>query len=70
MANRSISIEIYTASHRVLGRIHPSASGLFSYLNMPTSSFIEIEGAHWPGTSIGQRSIQFPQHAHILLYRD
>jgi len=46
MANRSISIEIYTASHRVLGRVHPSASGLFSYLNMPTSSYIEIEGAH------------------------
>ena len=46
MANRSISIEIYTASHRVLGRIHPSASGLFSYLNIPTTSFIEIEGAH------------------------
>ena len=46
MANRSISIEIYTASHRVLGRIHPTASGLFSYLNIPTSSYIEIEGAH------------------------
>jgi len=46
MANRSISIEIYTASHRVLGRVHPSASGLFSFLNMPTSSYIEIEGAH------------------------
>jgi hypothetical protein len=46
MASRSISVEIYTTSHRILGRISPSGSGLFSYLNIPTTSYVEIEGAH------------------------
>jgi len=46
MAARPISVEAYTASHRVLGRITPTASGLFSYLNIPTTSYLEIEGAH------------------------
>ncbi len=47
MASRTtISIEIYTASHRILGRVHPTASGLFSFLNIPTTSYVEIEGAH------------------------
>jgi hypothetical protein len=46
MAIRSISVEIYTTSHRVLGRANPGATGLLSYLNIPTKSFLEIEGAH------------------------
>jgi len=41
-----VSAEIYTTSHRILGRLNPGASGLFSYLNIPTTSYIEIEGAH------------------------
>jgi hypothetical protein len=46
MAAKLTSVEIYTTSHRVLGRINPGASGLFSYLNIPTTSYVEIEGAH------------------------
>ena len=59
MANRSIPVEIYTASHRILGRVHPTASGLFSYLNIPTSSYLELEGAmlmrlHQPGKLVAR----------------
>ena len=46
MATKPISVEIYTESHRILGRIQPEASGLWSYLNIPTTSIVEIEGAH------------------------
>jgi hypothetical protein len=46
MAPRSISIEFYTTSHRILGRINPTGTGLFSHINDPTSSYLEIEGAH------------------------
>lgn len=43
---RLASVEIYTSSHRILGRINPGASGLFSFLNIPTTSYVEIENAH------------------------
>lgn len=46
MPAKLISAEIYTTSHRILGRLNPGASGLFSFLNIPTTSYIEIEGAH------------------------
>ena len=46
MASTTISIEVYTASHRILGRVHPTGAGLFSFLNIPTTSYVEIEGAH------------------------
>jgi hypothetical protein len=46
MATKTISVEIYTASHRVLGRVQPGGTGILSYLNIPTTSFLEIEGAH------------------------
>src|SRR3990170_5678272 len=45
MAARPVSAEIYTTSHRILGRLNPGASGLFSFLNIPTRSFLEVEGA-------------------------
>ncbi len=44
--SKPVSVEVYTSSHRVLGRINPGASGLFSYLNIPTTSIVEVEGAH------------------------
>jgi hypothetical protein len=44
--SKPISLEIYTSSHRILGRVDPGASGLFSYLNIPTTSYVELEGAH------------------------
>ena len=46
MAYRPVSVELYTPSHRILGKITPGAAGLFSFLNIPTTSYIEIEGAH------------------------
>jgi hypothetical protein len=45
MATNAIAVEIYTTSHRILGRIDPGRSGLYSFLNIPTSSNIEIQGA-------------------------
>ncbi|MBN2554548.1 MAG: hypothetical protein JXA97_01295 [Anaerolineales bacterium] len=46
MASKPISVEIYTTTHRVLGRIMPGARGCFSFINIPTQSYIEVEGAH------------------------
>lgn len=46
MAYKPVSVEVYTTSHRILGRITPGAAGLFSFLNIPTTSYVEIEGAH------------------------
>lgn len=45
MASKPIAAEVYTSSHRILGRIHPSGHGLYSHLNMPTNSYIEMEGS-------------------------
>lgn len=46
MTSRPVSVEIYTSSHRVLGRIVPGTAGLFGFLNVATRSTVEIEGAH------------------------
>jgi len=43
---KPVSVEIYMTSHRVLGRVDPGTTGLFSFFNLPTSSVIEVEGAH------------------------
>ncbi len=45
MASKPIAAEVYTSSHRILGRIHPGGHGLYSHLNMPTNSYIEMEGS-------------------------
>jgi hypothetical protein len=45
-SNRPVSVEVYTATHRILGRVLPGSGGLYSYLNIPTRSSIEIDGAH------------------------
>jgi hypothetical protein len=44
--SKPVSVEIYTVSHRILGRITPDTAGLFSYLNIPTTSYVDVEGAH------------------------
>jgi len=41
-----VSVEIYTSSHRVLGRVTPGSAGLYGLMNDRTRSSIEIEGAH------------------------
>jgi hypothetical protein len=45
-SNRPVSVEVYTATHRILGRVMPGSGGLYSYLNIPTKSSIEVDGAH------------------------
>lgn len=45
MASKPISVEVYTTSHKILGRIHPGGHGLYSFLNIPTTSYVELEGA-------------------------
>jgi len=59
MALKPIAAEIYTSSHRILGRITPSGRGLYSYLNINTSSYLEVEGAllsrlHQPNRMVGR----------------
>lgn len=41
-----VSVEIYTSSHRVLGRVTPGSAGLYGFMNDRTRSSLEIEGAH------------------------
>lgn len=41
-----VSVEVYTETHRMLGRMMPGTAGLFAYLNLPTRSVVELEGAH------------------------
>jgi hypothetical protein len=45
MASKPIAAEVYTTSHRILGRIYPGGHGLYSFLNMPTNSYVEMEGS-------------------------
>ena len=40
---KSIEVEVITSSHWITGMIFPGARGLFSQMNMPTESSIEIE---------------------------
>jgi hypothetical protein len=59
MVTKPLSAEIYTTSHRILGRINTGTMGLFSFLNMPTTSSVEIDGAtlsrlHQPGRLAGR----------------
>lgn len=40
-----IEVEVYTNSHRIIGQLLSDGSGLFSFANKPTESYVEIEGA-------------------------
>lgn len=46
MAGKLVSAELYTTGHRILGRMNPGAVGVLHFLNIPMTSFVEIEGAH------------------------
>ena len=46
MAANQISVELYTATHRVLGRMKAGTTGLYSFMNDRTRSSFEVEGAH------------------------
>ncbi len=46
MVKTALPIEVYTTGYRILGRLQPGGMGLFSFINIPTKSYVEIEGAH------------------------
>ncbi len=46
MKGQLTSVEIYTTTHRILGRVEAGPTGLFSFINVPTRSYLELEGAH------------------------
>lgn len=46
MAKEVLSVEIFTASYRILGRMKPEGVGLFSFINAPTKSYIQLNDAH------------------------
>jgi hypothetical protein len=40
-------VEIFTPTHRVTGVVYPGAAGLFSYMNLRTESYVELENAEF-----------------------
>ena len=40
---RAVEIDLFTRTHWVTGQVVPGSHGLFSHMNMPTESSIEIE---------------------------
>jgi len=59
MAKKALSIEIYTTGHRILGRLQPGGMGMFSFINDPTKSYIEVQDAfmnrlHQPGELVAR----------------
>lgn len=46
MPTKPVSAEVYTRYHRILGRLHPGPKGLYGFLNLPTQSYVEMQGAH------------------------
>lgn len=59
---RPIPVILYTTTHRISGQIVPGTQGMFSYLNLPTESYIEIGGGTIiPLHQIAQPPETFPQ---------
>jgi len=42
---RPIAVEIFTPTHRVVGIAFPGPVGLYSYMNLRTESYVELENA-------------------------
>jgi hypothetical protein len=42
---KTTTVEIYSATHRIIGQVSPGPAGLFSFLNLPTESSVEVEEA-------------------------
>ena len=43
---KPIAVEIFTTSHRILGRVAAGSGGLYSHLNLPTQSYTEIHSGY------------------------
>ncbi|MFN2148704.1 MAG: hypothetical protein ACK2T2_09940 [Anaerolineales bacterium] len=53
-------VEIFTSTHWIHGTISPGAQGLFSHLNMPTESSLEVEAGEMSALhQVGQKSEPF-----------
>ena len=46
MAYAGLSVEIYTTGYRILGKVRPGGIGLYSFMNSPAKSYIEVEDTH------------------------
>jgi hypothetical protein len=46
-AKRPIAVEVFTPTHRVLGIAYPGPAGLYSYMNLRTESYVELEDAEF-----------------------
>jgi hypothetical protein len=46
MKRNALSVEVFTTGYRILGKIQPGGMGLYTFVNTPTKSYIEIGGAH------------------------
>ncbi len=71
MATKATAVEIYTVSHRILGRIQAGATGLFAFLNLPTASSVQIDGAtltrlHQPGRMVARYPRMWLMKAEIV----
>ncbi|MCJ7513530.1 MAG: hypothetical protein MUO23_11245 [Anaerolineales bacterium] len=42
---KPVAVEAYTATHQIRGNVHPGTTGLFSHMNLPTESSLEVEEA-------------------------
>ena len=42
---KPIAVEAYTATHQICGNVLPGTTGLFSTMNLPTESSLEVEEA-------------------------
>jgi hypothetical protein len=42
-----VPVEVYTPTHRVTGVVYPGPSGLFSFMNLRTESYVELENAEF-----------------------
>jgi len=45
MIRRPIPIEVFTTLHRISGKLQANAPGIFSFLNLPTESGVDIDDA-------------------------
>ena len=62
LTNRFVQVDIYTPSHRVVGKVQVSTSGLGGLINDPTTSYLRVYEAslariHMPTKLAGQYSM-------------
>ena len=45
MLRRAVGVEILTPTHRIAGQLQAGSQGLFSFLNLPTESGVDVDDA-------------------------